>query len=97
MNADLHRSAFISGNLRLLLSDAMDRSHAPDQRFAIDRYHSATGEDLLEGLDRASIIIMPEHGKKHDVVSDVEVCVTGRQPIELASAGGRTADNTGHW
>src|SRR5215212_10727478 len=96
MNADLRRSAFTSGNLRLLLCDAMDRSHSPNQRLAIDRYHSAIAEELLQGFDRPSVIRVTEHGKKHDVVCDVEVCVTGRQAIKVSSAGARAADDTGH-
>lgn len=78
MNADLRRSAFISENLRLLLRDTVDCPHAPDERLAIDRYHPAIGKELLERLGRASIVIMSEHRKKHDIVSDVEVRIAGR-------------------
>ncbi len=44
MNTDLTRiknRVLIRGDLRLLLRDAVDCSHAPDERFAVDRDHSA--------------------------------------------------------
>ena len=52
----------ICASIWLLLRDAMDRSHAPDQRFAINRDHSAIGKDLLQGLDSADVIHVTEHG-----------------------------------
>src|SRR5829696_5853315 len=84
-------------NRWLLLRDAMDRSHSPNQRLAVDRNHSTSTKKVLENLHRASVIRVTEHGKKHHVVCDVEVCVTGRQAIEVSSAGARAADDTRHW
>ena len=87
----------ICGWIWLLLCYAMDGSHAPDQWLAVDGNYSAILKELLQGLDRADVIRVTKHGKKHDVVGDVEICVTGRQSIEFSSAGARAADNTWHW
>ena len=101
MNTDrshgFYLSVFIRGNPWLLLRDAMDRAHAPDQWFAIDRYHSTTREELLQGFHRASVIRVTEHGSEHDVVGDVKVCVAGGQTFEVASVGARTANDAWHW
>src|SRR5215208_7357752 len=83
-------------NRWLLLRDAVDGSHAPDQRLAVDRNHSTSAKKVLENLHGASVIRVTEHREKHDVVCDVEVSVTGRQAIEVSSAGARAADDTGH-
>ena len=100
MNTDrshgFYLSVFIRGNPWLLLRDAMDRAHAPDQWFAIDRYHSTTGEELLQGFHRASVIRVTEHGSEHDVVGDVEVGVARRQAVGVSGAGAHAANDTGH-
>ena len=89
MNADL-------GRIRLLLGDAVDGSHAPDERFAVDRDHTTSGEQAFEDLYGAVVIRVAEYGGEDDVVRDVKVCVTRGQAFEVASAGTRAADNTRH-
>ena len=90
MNADL-------GRIRLLLGDAVDGSHAPDEWLAIDRDYTAVRKNLLHSFKCAAVVAMAEHGKKNDVVCDVEVCVTGGQTIQYSRGGACAADGAGHW
>ena len=92
MNAD-QSTDLIFG---LLLCDAVDGAHAPDEGFAVDWDDSACGEKLLECFHGARVIRMAEDWSENDAVGDVKVCVTGRQAIEIASAGALTTDNTRH-
>ena len=70
--------------LRLLLGDAVDRAHAPNEWFAVDRDHASIGKHALKCFNRARIIRVPKHGSEHDVVGDVEIGVTRRKPIDCA-------------
>ena len=96
MNADFRRSALIRGNPRLLLCNTVNCSHAPDERFAVDRDHLASGKDFLKRFDHGSVVGVTEHGRQYDLVGDVKVCIAGRQAIEVASAGACATDNAGH-
>ena len=87
-DADLH--------LWLLLGDAVDRSHAPDQWFAVDWDDSASREKLLECFHSAGVIRVAEHGRKNDAVGDVKVCITCRQAFKIAGAGARSANHARH-
>lgn len=42
-----HGSWLSLRDLRLLLGEAVNCAHAPDERFAIDRNHASIGEDAL--------------------------------------------------
>src|SRR6185295_17801818 len=101
MNTDLKTriksACLIRGNPWLLLGDAVDRAHAPDEGFAVDWDDSARGEKLLEGFHGAGVIRMSEHRSEHNAVGDVKVCVTGRQAFEIAGAGACAAYHAGHW
>ena len=74
----------------------MDRAHAPDEWFAVDRNYSARREKLLECFDGARVIRVTEDGSENDAVGDVKVCVAGRQAFEIASAGACAADHARH-
>ena len=89
MNADLDR-------MWLLLCDAMDCAHAPDERFTIDRDNAAPGEDALQCFQRAGVVGVAEHWKKNDTVRDVEVCVTSGQTIQYSRGSACTTNNAGH-
>ena len=95
MNTDLIR-IFSCVYLWLLLRDAMDCSHAPDEWLAVDWYDSACGEKLLQCFHGAGVIRVAEDGGKNDAVGDVKVCVTGREAFEIAGAGTRAANYTRH-
>ena len=62
----------------LLLRETVNGAHAPHEWFAVDGDHAAVGKDALEGFGGARVIGVTEHGKQHDVVGDVEICVTRR-------------------
>ena len=96
MNADLRRSALISGDQRLLLRDAVDRAHSPDEWLTVNRHYLTSSEESLKCVDSTLIICVAKHGREHDVVSDVEVCVTGGQTFEIARCGAAAADNSRH-
>ena len=61
--------------LGLLLGDAMNGSHAPHERLAVDSDNSAIGKDTSQRVYRASIVLMTEDRSEHDIIGDVEVCV----------------------
>jgi hypothetical protein len=63
-------------DLWLLLGDAVDCAHAPDEGFAVDWNDAARGKEFLQGVDGAFVIGVIKHGGQNDVVGDVEVCVT---------------------
>ncbi len=96
MNADLRRSAFICVHPRLLLRDAVDRAHAPDEWLTVDGCYLASREESLQGVDSTLVVCMTKHRGEHDVVGDVEVCVAGRQTFEIAGCGAASANNSGH-
>src|SRR4029079_4518934 len=80
----------------LLLRDEVDRSHAPNQRFAIDRHNLSSRKKFLQCFDSALVVGVTEYRRQNDLVGNVKVCVAGRQAIEIASAGARAANNTRH-
>ena len=48
MNTDFRMDlSLICGDPWLLLSDAVNGAHAPDERFAVDRNHAPVGEEAL--------------------------------------------------
>ena len=64
--------------IRLLLRDAVNGSHAPDQRFAIDPKHAPFGKKLLECIQSPFVVGMSEDWSQHYGVGDVEIRITGR-------------------
>src|ERR1044072_343758 len=92
----LLRRKRLSVELGLLLCNAVDRPHAPNQRFAIDRYCLTSRKKFLKRFDGASVVGVTEYRRENDVVGDVKVCVAGRQTIQISSAGARTANDTRH-
>ena len=86
----------ICGNPRLLLCDAVDRAHAPDEWLAVDRNYAAVWKQTLESFHCASIIRVTEDWKKYDAVGNVKVCVAGRQSIEVSRARAASTDSAGH-
>ena len=83
-------------NLWLLLGDAVDCAHAPDEGFAVDGDYSARGEKLLECFHGASVISVAEYGSENDAVGDVKVGVACRETFEIAGAGACAANHAGH-
>ena len=83
-------------DLWLLLGDAVDGAHAPDKWLAVNRHYLASGEESLQGVDCAVGISVAEDRSKHDAISDVEVCLAGRQAFEVARVGAAAADNARH-
>ena len=51
--------------LWLLLCQAMDRTHAPDERLAIDRNHAAVAKHALQSFDCAAVVGVAKHGQQH--------------------------------
>jgi len=96
MNADLRRSAFIRENPRLLLRDAVDRAHAPDEWLAVDRHYLSGWEESLKRVDCTFVVCVAKDGSEHDAVGDIEVCVARRQTFEVAGSGAAAADRSGH-
>src|SRR2546429_3193788 len=82
--------------LGLLLGDAMNRAHAPDQRLTIDCDDATVRENLLQSLQRARVVRVAEDWGQDDIVCDVEVRIAGRQTIKIASAGARAGYDSGH-
>ena len=62
----------------LLLRDAVNGAHAPDEWFAVDRDYTAVGEELLQRFGSARVIRMTKDGQQHDAVGDIKVCVARR-------------------
>ena len=73
--------------LRLLLSDAVDGSHAPNQRFAVDTHHSPIREDALQYIKCALIVFVIENRGEHHIICDVEVGVGSGKPIKVSRIG----------
>lgn len=86
----------MGGNLWLLLRDAVDRAHAPDKWFAIDRYYLSRGEESLQRVDCTFVIGVTKDRSQHDIVRDIEVCITRRQTFEIARARAASTDSSGH-
>ena len=63
---------------RLLLRHAVNGSHAPDQRLAIDPNHAPLGKNLLQCIQSPFVVGMSEDWSQHYVVGDVEIRITGR-------------------
>ena len=63
---------------RLLLGNAVNGSHAPDERFAINGNNAARWKHSLQRVQRALVICVAEDGSQYNIVRDVEVCVTRR-------------------
>ncbi len=75
--AALPVNSSLSFRQRLLLAEAVDRAHAPDERFGVDGDNAAVGEKLLQNLERAGVVRVAEDGDEDDAVGDQEVGVTG--------------------
>ena len=86
----------MSGNPWLLLCDAVDRSHAPDEWLTIDRNYSTRREEFLKYLNGVRIVRMTKDRRKHDTVGDVEVRITGRQAFEISGAGTLATNDARH-
>src|SRR2546421_11398361 len=81
---------------RLLLRHAMNRTHAPDKRLAIDSHNVAVRENFLHSFERAEVIRVAEDWSQNHVICDVEVRIAGRQTIKITCAGARPGYNSGH-
>lgn len=64
MNADLRKSASIRGDPRLLLRDAVDRAHAPDQWLTVDRHYPTSRKESLKRIDGTLIISVTKHRRE---------------------------------
>ncbi len=64
--------------LWLLLTDAVNGAHTPHQRFAIDRHNLPIRKQLLQRVDGASIIFMPEYWSEDDGIGNVEIGIACR-------------------
>src|SRR5690242_21069229 len=54
----------------LLLAETVDSSHAPDERFAIDRHDASIAKYSFQGFDRARVVCVTKDRKQYDVVRD---------------------------
>src|SRR6266511_2605119 len=82
--------------LWLLLRHAMNRAHAPDERLAVDWDDLPIGKDFLQSFQRARVVGVAEDRGQHHAIGDVEICVTGRQPIKVTNAGACAGYDSGH-
>ena len=82
--------------VRLLLCNAVDCAHTPHQRFAIDAHHTAIRKQPLQYIQRSSVVRMSEDWRQHHTIGDVEIGITCRQSIEVATVSACAADNSGH-
>ena len=80
-----------------MLRDAVDRSHSPNERLAVDRDDSSIRKDALKSFNRPAIVRMAKYRSEYDAVGDVEVCVARRKTIEIAGIGARATDDARHW
>jgi hypothetical protein len=70
-----------------LLGHAVKRSQAPDEVNRVDTYDSAFGEKLAQDTESNAVIRVVESWDEDAVVGDVEVSVTGRQPLSFEYQG----------
>ena len=68
----------------MLLCDAVNGAHTPDEWFAVDWDHAASGEEALEGFGGARVVRVTKDGKQHHAVGDIKVCVAGGQALEVS-------------
>ena len=61
----------------------MDRAHAPDKWFAVDRDYFSSGEKVLQCVDSSLIVGVTKDRCQDDVIGDVEICVARRQALTL--------------
>ena len=83
-------------DLWLLLRDAVDGAHAPDEWFAVDRHYLTSGKESLKRVHCTFVICVTKDRSEHDAIRNVEVCIAGRQTFEIATAGAAPADRSGH-
>lgn len=74
---------------RYLLREAVEGAQAPDQIGAIDADHLAGGKEFLQNLLGALVVGMVEEGQQHDMISDIEIGITGRKALPLVDDGWR--------
>src|SRR2546425_9784953 len=68
---------------RLLLRHAVQRPKSQHEVLAGDADHITVRQQCGQGIECDSIVRVIERGNKHQLVCDVEVCVTGRESLAI--------------
>ena len=68
---------------RLLLGHAVDRPESPDQISTVNSNHFAVGKDVGQNVERNTIIWIVEDRHQHNSISDIEICIAGREPASF--------------
>ena len=67
----------------MLLGHAVHGAESPDEISGIDGHDLALGEGLSESVERSAVVWTIEDRDKHDIIRDIEICITGGQAASL--------------